>query len=444
MSKVLQGWALPRELSPFELDRELARVVPRARAAYRALRAGREVTLTVPEVLTDPETRERLAGDASDPIAPALLRFLYWLELTRRALPREGERVRCYRVERHALDRPLSGHFSWRELLGYALRDAERRPELLDVLLVRGQRLRDATARSYELRAEQPSFGGRAREALEQPHPELSEHARRWLESSADAGQSLELRSLPAWIGAGLATQAADGWPRQLSLRSLNELLGAKDWLAGLRVDVGELPVPLSAASFLRGLLRLGAGFYEALAPTSRPYCLAHDPFGLTRAEHGALLAGVALTSTFLRRSLNLGRDRAVVHARALTRSALLYSRTLALRVLTAPAALEGPGSLCEAFSEHATRALGFELPAAAAGLIFRPRLGDAQRFAGSLLAAERAQRLAEEHDEDWFRNPRAIEQLRAEAQSPPATTCSSERLEAGARALLGALSARL
>lgn len=435
---------MPRELSPFELDRELAAIVPRARAAYRALRAGREVTLRVPEALTDPETLERVASDKSDPIAPALVRFLYWLDLMRRALPREGERVRRYRVERHAIDRPLSGHFSWRELLGHALRDAGRRPELLEVMLAKGGDLRDAATRLYEIRAEQVSFGGRGRDALELPHPETVEHARRWLESSKDACQSLELRGLAAWIGGGLALGAADGWPRQLSLRSLNDLLGAKDWLSGLRMDPGELPAALSPASFLRGLLRLGAAFCEALAPPSQPYCLAHDPFGLGRSEHGALFAGIALTPSFLRRSLNLGKDRAVVHARALAQSALLHSRMLALRVLTARAALEGRSSLAESFSEQAALALGFELPDTAAGLLFRPRLGDAQRFCGVLLAAERAERLAQEYDEDWFRNPRAIERVRAEAQSPPATTCSTERLEAGARALLSELSARV
>src|SRR6185436_1904398 len=106
----------------------------RARAAYRALRAGREVTLTIPEVLRDPETLERVASDQSDPIAAPLVRWLYWLELMQRALPLEGERVRRYRTERHALDTPLSGHFTWRELLGQALRDSARRPALLEVL----------------------------------------------------------------------------------------------------------------------------------------------------------------------------------------------------------------------------------------------------------------------------------------------------------------------
>jgi hypothetical protein len=70
--------------------------------------------------------------------------------------------------------------------------------------------------------------------------------------------------------------------------------------------------------------------------------------------------------------------------------------------------------------------------------------LGDAQRLAGVFLAATRAAQLAEEHDEDWFRNPRAIEQLRAEARVPPATTCTTDSLRAGALCLKRSLLAQL
>jgi hypothetical protein len=435
---------MPRELSPFELDRELSRVVPQARAAYRALRAGREVTLAVPDVLRDAETLERVATDESDPIAAPLVRWLYWLELMRRALPLEGERVRRYRAQRHALDKPLSGHFSWRELLGHALRDPARRPELLDVMFERGDDLRDAGTRLFELRAGLPSFGGRSRATLELPNPDIAERARRFLSDSADAAGSLELSSLSDVLARGLAHEAADGWPRQLSLRSLHDLLGSADWLSGLRIDLGDLPAPLSAASFARGLLRLGAAWCEALAPTEQPFSIAHDPFGLARATHGALFGGLTCSAAFLKRRLGLGKERAVSHARALSQSALLFARLLALRVLLAEPALAGPRSLAEAFSEHATTTLGFEPRAGAAGLLFRPRLGDAQRLAGVFLAASRESELAEEHDDDWFRNPRAIEQLRAETRVTPATSCATEQLANGASALLRSLSSNL
>jgi hypothetical protein len=433
---------MPRELSPFELDRELARIAPRARAAYRALRSGREVTLTIPEVLRDPETIERVATDESDPIAPPLLRWLYWLELMHRALPRVGERVRRYRAERHPLDKPLSGYFTWRELLGHALKDAARRPALLDVMLERGHALRDAGSRLYELRAELPRFAGKERSHLEQADLPIAEAARTFLESSADAAQSLELGSLSDVLARGLATSAADGWPRQLSPRTLNELLGSRDWFSGLRPDLGELPAPLSAASFTRGFLHLGAAWAESLAPASQPFCIARDPFGLARAQSGALFAGLTTSPPFLRRQLGLGKERVVGHARALSQSALLFARQLCLRVLLAAPALAGPRALTEAFLELGTETFGFEPPPSAAGLLFRPRLGDAQRLAGVLLAAEQITRLVDEHDDDWYRNPRAIEQLRAEARMPSPISGDKEALERGVRSLTGLLSA--
>jgi hypothetical protein len=433
-----------RELSPFELDREVARVVPRARAAYRAMRAGREVTLSVPDVLRDPETIERVASDAADPIAEPLLRWLYWLELMTRALPREGARLRSYQHERHAIDTPLAGHFSWRELLGHALRDASRRPRLLEVLLERGDGLRDSLKRLYELRAELPRFGGKVRAELEQAHPGAASFARDLLERSRDATASLGLRSLSEVLEVGLAHAADDGWPRQVTLRSLHDLLGSTDWLSGLRLDTGALPATLAPASFARGLLRLGAAWSDALAPTSQPFAVAHDAFGATRARHGALFAGLLTSPVFLKRALGLGTARSVAHARALSGSALLFVRQLALRVLLDEPALQGPRALLEAHQELGASAFGFELPPSSAGLLFRPRLGDAQRLCGALLAAARAEELRDEHDEDWFRNPRAIEQLRAEARLTPEPTELEGQLERGARALATGLARKL
>lgn len=434
---------MPRELSPFELDRELGKVAPRARHAYRTLRAGGEVTLRIPDVLVDPETLDQLANDDSDPIAAPLLRWLYWLQLMQRALPLEGARVRQYRIERHAIDKPLSGHFSWRELLGHALRDRGRRSHLLDVLWQRGDDLRDAGSRLYELRAAQPEFAGKSRAELEQPCANLAEHARAFLAQSADAYGSLELYRLADLLERGLATAAADGWPRQLSLRTLHDLIGA-EWLSGLKLDIGELPAAVSAASFVRGFVRLGAAWSEALAPAQQPYSVAHDAFGLARATRGALFAAIPQSAPFLRRQLALGKERCFEYGRAFAGSTLIHARCLALRVLQAEAALRGPGALRETFLEEGTRALGFEPPPGAVGLLFRPRLGDEQRFAGLLLAAARTEELDDEHDDDWFRNPRAIDELRSEARQPPELTCSAEQLERGSRALCASLASLL
>jgi hypothetical protein len=430
-----------RELSPFELDRELARAVPPARAACRALRAGMPAELRLPEVLEDPETLERVVSDKTDPIAQPLVRWLYWLRLARRSFAAERERAKLYRAEPHALDAPMSGHFSWRELLGHALRDAKRRPALLEVLCERGEPLRDAGTRLFEVRAQLVSFGDRERDELELPCAEISQLAHGFLTDSADAFSSLSAHSPSDLLRLGLAHDAADGWPRRLDLRSLHELLGEPAWLSGLRLDPGAWPVPIAPASFVRGFLRLGAAWTEAISSPSQPFSITHDPFRLSGSMQGALFAQLPRSPAFLKRRLGLGKERALRHARALSQSALVFARSLALRVLLDRPALAGSSALRDAFSEHAARAFGFELPPAAAGLLFRPRLGDAQRLAGLWLAATRNRELSELYDEDWFRNPRAIEQSRAEASAPAPTSCTPEALRAGARILIERLS---
>jgi hypothetical protein len=71
-----------------------------------------------------------------------------------------------------------------------------------------------------------------------------------------------------------------------------------------------------------------------------------------------------------------------------------------------------------------------------------RPR--DSQRFAGALLAASRHETLVQTHDEDWFRNPRAIAELRAELNEPATNLPTSDELAAGSRTLVARLQALL
>ncbi len=427
-----------REQSPFELDRVLARGVPRIRAARRALHEGTlAAELALPEVLLDPEVHEQLAALTSDPLATALLRWCYWLSVTQRELALERNLIELYRDRRHPLDAPLRGHFSLRELSGYALRDAARRPALLDVLVERSAELGSALERSWEERASLERFAGKPRDELELPldSSKLEASALDLLAKSSDAFGAVAPRSAAELLELGLALRASDGWPRTLDLRSLHGLIGEAGLLDGLRLDVGRMPAAIAPASFLRGLLRLGAAWTDALAPAAVPFALARDPFGLWRSQHGALFALVALSPAFLRRKLGLGSDRAQSHARALSASALAFARLAALKLLLRGPALRGRRSLRDAFGEHGTRALGFEPPPGAAGVLPRvaPALELAQRFAAPLLAATRFRELTEEHDEDWFRNPRAIERLRAEAAIRPEIEVSEAALGQGA-----------
>ncbi len=109
--------------------------------------------------------------------------------------------------------------------------------------------------------------------------------------------------------------------------------------------------------------------------------------------------------------------------------------RVAAFRVLLRELLSGGKKRLDDELPELSDRALGFELPASVAGVFIRVRPRDSQRFAGALLAASRHETLLQTHDEDWFRNPRAIAELRAELGEPVLTSLSAEALSAGAQA---------
>jgi hypothetical protein len=151
----------------------------------------------------------------------------------------------------------------------------------------------------------------------------------------------------------------------------------------------------------------------------------------------GALLGSLPALPAFARRALGLGGDRLATHRRALGRALLVESRAAALRVLCRAPALRGRSALREAFEENMERAFRVQLRPDAAGTLFRLHADDLQRFAGLLLAAGDEARLRNRHEEDWYRNPRAVEQLRDEARLSPERTTTEAALQAGADALV-------
>ena len=105
---------------------------------------------------------------------------------------------------------------------------------------------------------------------------------------------------------------------------------------------------------------------------------------------------------------------------------------------------LSGGSTLLRAYPELGDQALGVELHPSLLGVVFTPRSGDAQRFAALLIAASLDQRLTEAHDEDWFRNPRAVEELRETARAPAPVVADKEELERGAALLTNWLASAL
>jgi hypothetical protein len=272
---------------------------------------------------------------------------------------------------------------------------------------------------------------------IEAPSPGLTEVARAWLESSGDLWTTLRVRDLGRYLDVASGSGAEEGWPARLTLRSVTALLGSDEWLSGIGYEPGRLPPALVPSSFLRALARLGAAWSDALGPSDQPFVVAQEPYGIRRRALGALWGTLPLEPEFVRRQLSVPAFRRSAHIRALAGVVLSEGRRGALAVLLRAAALRGPDAWAEELPSLTERALGVALRPEWAGALVRLHVDTPHRFAGLLLAAERARVLRETYDCDWFRNPRAIEELRAEASSPPPRSVDPRALAQGQDALL-------
>jgi hypothetical protein len=158
----------------------------------------------------------------------------------------------------------------------------------------------------------------------------------------------------------------------------------------------------------------------------------------------GALVSSLPLNESWQCRALGLSKDQARLQVRELTRSALLSSRGLCLKLALRAAAIQSTKALQSAFSELMTSLFGFELPASFAGCL--PRIGrcDAQRLVGTWLGLSDHEQLIQTFDEDWYRNPRAIESLRGQSLEIYASALTTELLSEALNASASWLSSRL
>ncbi len=432
---------------PFGIDQRLRDDARKLVAFRRALRRG------VPEdhvfeAVDRATTRElvlelREAGE-TDPTAPALLRWAYRIHLERSLVKSSLAIARALRQEPHPLERPEQCQLTLRAILERVI-ERERAPRALFVsaLFEHGQKLGALRLVRWEEHAEVVSrLGFEGGDALELPGSAVLDVARRFLTETDAAFDALGARTLDELVALAVGADSRAAWPARLTTRSLVELIGDPRFFSHVTLDLGELGGRHGASSFLRGFAALGGAWRAALAPETLPFSVARDAFGLERATAAGLFASMPFAAAFAQRALGLSRDGVRDHQRVLARVALVGLREAALRVLLRAPALAGPTAYRAAFVEETARALGVEVPDAAAGVLFTPELGDAQRFAGWLLAAERAERLQREHDEDWYRNPRAVDELVELSRQAAPTTAEQGALEAGATALVGRLNA--
>jgi hypothetical protein len=222
------------------------------------------------------------------------------------------------------------------------------------------------------------------------------------------------------------------------------DLLSDPTWTHGLRLRPFSVPEARGAGSFLLGLAQTGRAISDAASALRSPFVLSTDVFDLRRHAVGALLGMLPLSPAFATRRLGLAPSRVRDQQRTLARAALADLRVSAYRVLLRELLSGSASRLHSELPELSAQALGFELPSDAAGVFIRVRPRDSQRFAGALLAESRYESLVLRHDEDWFRNPRAIAELRAELAEPAAEVPDAATLKLGAAAFLARIQALL
>jgi hypothetical protein len=422
--------------APLELDRELSRAFD----GWRAWRQRLEITPQFEDTPLErfrPHTSRRtfqrlgLLPD-DDPLRDSLRRWVYRLgeqrvnqgALTQVALSRY--------VERHALSTPAAGDFSLSQMFERSLGERGRRAPWLTMFVQHATECSSHVVTLFQRRAEfARRLGLESPLAIEASTDDASETATRLAVRLRERVAEPELGSAQGWLDAALGEDVRATWPARLNGPRLLDFFRDSDLFRGLELRPRPLPSAVGAASFLLGFGRLGSAWFDAQTPTDQPFCIARDPYRLDEHTASYLFALLPLNPTFLARRLDVGRDSMVDIRRRLAQIWALELSATALRVRLRSAAFHGEVRLRETFEELCELDLGVRLPQSLAGAFFRLRSEDEQRFLGLLLAAEREQRLIDAHDEDWFRNPRAIEQLRAEAKLPPKTRVDKDTLEA-------------
>ena len=407
------------ELEPLALDRDLERAARAWRSWRRQLAAGSGLD-------DDPFARFRgrlgrttfqIVSELPehDPLREPLRRWLYRLTEQRINHAALLDVTRHYRVDTHVVEAPEYGRFTLADLLANALSEPARATDWLSGYLRHAGKLAALERTLWQRRQELAErLGLPGPDPIERCATGSAELGREFLSRTADAAAEFSRESLSEVVELSLGREAFRGWPGRLGVRPLGEWLNEARLLEDVDLEPGELPRAVASSSFLRGLLRLGAALVDALAPRRQPFVVRHDPYGLRRRSIGALFALLTLNPDFMRRRLGLGRSEIADQRRVLGRVVLLATRAAALRVCFRAPALAGEASFQRAFEELFESTFGALLPGELSGAMVRLHLDDDQRFCGVLLASELGRDFTERHDLDWYRNPRACEELRA------------------------------
>lgn len=442
------------------LDREVARAArllarwraavsadPDAHADEQPLEAARRVSSK-----SLWEDLARLPADGSDaPLIAGLRRWVY--ELLQGRLGHADE-VAWARVAATPLGlvegnepRRMSWREAWREVVR-ARTPAEARP-CLAAAAAAGPQLAVVAARAAERRTE-------VARRLQGIHPwepivaqsaaDVRRTAARFLDATDDIARSLRIEQrhlgegVAAQLVAGVARDAGDGWPPRLTRRWLYEAFRAGP--SGLNIEPPPLPAAVGAASFARGLCMFGFAMRVATASGAMPFAVAHEPGFAVAYRQGFVFGSLAADPVFQEQALGLGRRRALMQARSLARTALMEARLHAARIVLSD---DGGPAPRERFEEICVRLFGEALDPGLRGAWPRARRDEPARWIGLLQATALRESLRHRFDVDWFRNPHAWADLRAQGalaarESVEGSIASGAEVDALARAFENAL----
>jgi len=430
------------ELEPISFDRALREA---ARELERRRKTGEPTEDALSASLQDEESLHWLRElRDKDPLAGSLELWLLRLREQAAFGTRRAELARAHRAEPHPISEPEQARRTLTELLHSSL----ARPRERAVPIRSSSASSEETAeRILRLWEERQAFAERLQAPLasfESASEATLPAARAFLESSRAAFETLGIREPSSLLSTLLAEGASEGWPARLSQRTTLDLLGGEALFHGLRLKPFALPEARGAGSFLLAMSRAGSALSDAASAQRAPFVSSTDVFDLQRSALAALLGALPLSPSFALRRLGVGPSRVRDQQRLLARAVLVDLRVAAFRVLLRELLQSGKRLLSRELPELSDGALGFELPESVAGVFIRVRPRDNQRFAGALLAASRHETLLQRHDEDWFRNPRAIAELRAELGEPAPAALDAATLTNGAACALSRVQALL
>lgn len=368
---------------------------------------------------------------AEDPLRPYLLRWLsHLLELrVNGAVYIQNAHLRFHEV--HHLESPekLTGTL---DVICRKILAEERRGAWVKELERASQPVAELTTHLWQRRVEvYKRLGGRSLDEVELPTPEVYELASEVLTST----QPL-ITELPG-LSKALAHAVKPGsltFPARLAPAALVDWFRETRLLEAVKLRPFTWPKPLAGSSFGVALDRFGSAWQRALAPRNQPFVVAYDPLGLAESTSGWLFASLLTNPTFQKRNLNgaWAKQRDVNRFWGLL--GVHELRLRALRVLTRQALQVDHRERPRALEHLSERVWGEPLGKNLLGVLPQLRAADPQRLCAVGLATLRAESLTEAHNEDWFRNPRAVDELRSTASMPPEFSVASDEVREGLR----------